>query len=108
MTHVWQSYHGNNNLTSAIGLWLHRDNYEDAYYYDLTKSKKFSTYNFEQQASIVADYWYVSVGRGPQYNIGTDEGLAAYRPFVTQVQSAGVAWSGPGKRDPDKEIGHFI
>jgi transposase len=52
-------------------------------------SSSFNSYNFEQQASIVADYWYVSNGKSPQYNTGSRKSLRDYQPFMTQVRSSG-------------------
>jgi hypothetical protein len=65
--HVWQYYHG----TAPIKGWLanfqrHPIDYELNYPYDLTASEYVEDYNIEQQASIVADYWFVSTNRAAQ------------------------------------------
>jgi hypothetical protein len=43
----------------------------------------------EEQASIIADYWYVSKGYSPKYNIGFKKSLADYQSFIMQVRTSG-------------------
>ena len=63
--HVWQYYYG----VKPINGWIYgaikygRDYADKMYPYDLTQFKRFKSYNIEQQASIVADYWAVSVSK---------------------------------------------
>jgi hypothetical protein len=93
MGHVWNWYHGGSNIRSFIWtgskMVLTGRDYGDAYTYDLTESDRLGSYNFEEQASIIADYWYVSKGYPPKYNIGTKKSVADYQPFILQVQTAG-------------------
>jgi hypothetical protein len=90
--HVWQFYHGTNPIAGAIYAWLSSGcNYSDAYSYDLTTSGSLGSFNIEQQASIVADYWYVSISQPPRYNTGSDSSLATYQNLINHVQGAGPA-----------------
>ena len=63
--HVWQYYYD----VKPINGWIYgaikygRDYAEKMYPYDLTQYKRFKSYNIEQQASIVADFWAVSFSR---------------------------------------------
>jgi len=90
MTHVWYWYHGGSNMRSGIWTWVTHSNYGDAYFYDLSESASLKDYNFEAQCSIVADYWYVSRGLSPRHNNGRNRTLAAYQPFIMQVQGSGA------------------
>jgi hypothetical protein len=88
--HVWQLYHGTNPIAGAIYAWLSSGcDYDAAYPYDLTTSSSLGSFNIEQQASIVADYWYVSISQSPRYNNGSDSSLTTYQNFIAQVQGAG-------------------
>jgi hypothetical protein len=98
MTHAWQWYHGRNNILSAIKLQLRYKDYEDAYDYNLDDSDKLSDYNFEQQASMVADYWYLTQNLVAQNNKGMRATLVAYKPFIHQLWS-----SGPPQRQPYRD-----
>jgi hypothetical protein len=93
MTHVWHWYHGGSNMRSGLWVWVmalaSRSDYEEFYQYDLSDHSKFTNYNFEAQASIVADYWNVKRGKAPKYNRGTSKDVAAYQPFILQVRLAG-------------------
>jgi hypothetical protein len=109
MTHVWQAFHGDNNIINGIKIWASHSSYDDAYYYDLTDNSKFRSYNMEQQASIVADYWYVLNGVAPDYNTNRSaQGLNSYQPFINQLQTAGPPLFHDIKRNPDKEFGFRI
>jgi hypothetical protein len=92
MTHVWQYYHGHNHkILYAIGNWIsHGFDYSAAYPYDLSDSTDFDDYNFEQQASIVGDFWYVSNSKEPRKNTGSDKSLRSYMNLVVQVQVSGM------------------
>jgi hypothetical protein len=89
-THVWQSYHGITKI-SAIGLWVrYRGDYDPlAYRYDLSDSDDFRDYNIEQQASIIEDWWYLTVHQPPKNNRGRDRSLSSYNRYVDQVRSSG-------------------
>jgi hypothetical protein len=93
MGHVWNWYHGGSNMRSAIWIGIKDlfsgDSYEDAYNYDLSESTNLRSYNIEQQASIIADYWYVVNGHSPKHNIGTRKTLADYQLFIDRVQTSG-------------------
>jgi hypothetical protein len=93
MGHVWNWYHGGSNIRSFIWTGLKMKvtgrHYNDAYFYDLSESDRLSSYNFEEQASIIADYWYVLKGYPPKYNTGSKKSVADYRPFILQVQTSG-------------------
>jgi hypothetical protein len=94
-THVWQVYHGTNPIVGAITNWLtYPCCYESSYDYDLGSANSFGSFNIEQQASIVADYWYVSMSLPPRHNTGPYTGLGNYQFHINQVQGAGPATSG--------------
>lgn len=80
MTHAWQWYHGRNNILSAARLALRYESYEEAYDYNFDASDKFFDLNFEQQASLVADYWYVTQHLVPQNNSPEIYGFILYKP----------------------------
>ena len=65
------------------------DSYEDAYDYNLSESARSRSYNVEQQASIIADYWFVSKGLPPKHNIGRKKSLDEYQWHIAQVQTSG-------------------
>lgn len=98
MAHAWQWYHGRNNVASAIKLALRYKNYEDAYDYNFDESANFFDFNFEQQASIVADYWYVTQSLVPQHNKGMRANLKTYEQYMLQVWNAG-----PPQRQPYRD-----
>jgi hypothetical protein len=90
MAHVWHWYHGGSNIRSFLWTGLtHLTSYASAYYYDLADNDDITDFNFEQQAAIIADYWYVTQGHPPQKNNGTKKSLADYQPFINQIQSSG-------------------
>ncbi len=94
--HVWQYKYA----THPISGWLenimrHPRDYTLNYYYDLMKSDDFYDYNIEQQASIVADYWAVSVSYRAQFCTNPKVPQASdYYDFIWQVQNP----SGPTKK----------
>jgi hypothetical protein len=92
MTHAWQWYHGRNLIWNAVRIWGGYKDYEEAYNYNLDDSDSLTGFNIEQQASIVADYWYVTLGVVPQHNKGMRAELQAYLPYIMQLKA-----SGPGK-----------
>jgi hypothetical protein len=66
ITPFWQFYYG----VKQVNGWIYRAiKYSRDYVYkmypydDLTQFKRFKSYNIEQQASIVADYWAVSASK---------------------------------------------
>jgi len=87
--HVWQFRYG----TPPISGWLqnvmrHPVDYSLNYYYDLMKSDDFYDYNIEQQASIVADYWAVSVSKLAEYCTNPRPPKASdYYDLISQVQN---------------------
>jgi hypothetical protein len=87
--HVWQWCQGNTPQASGVWtglkMWITLHSYDDAYYYDLSDSSSFSSYNLEQQAAIIADYWFVSNGKAPKYNTGARKSVKDYLPFMTVV-----------------------
>jgi hypothetical protein len=90
MTHVWQYYHGYHKIFQAILLELrHPFHYDRAYPYNLSDSSKFSSYNMEQQASIVEDWWRVTNNVSPGANTGTATSLSDYQPFIDQIRASG-------------------
>lgn len=88
MTHVWQ-YQNNifNPVKEAAKLSIkHRFNYDAAYPYMLDAAKDLMSYNMEQQASIVEDYFYIKVtgntahlGKCRNSKCTVPERLALYR-----------------------------
>jgi hypothetical protein len=94
--HVWQFRYA----THPISGWLqnvmrHPVNYELNYYYDLMKSDDFYDYNIEQQASMVADYWAVSVSKRAVYCTNPKPPQREdYFDFISQVQNP----TGPTKK----------
>lgn len=100
--HVFNWCHGGSNIRS--GLWLGAGalftskSYEDYYPYDLSQFNSLDDYNFEQRASIIADYWYVLMGKAPKHNTSSSNTLTRYRHFIAQVQNAGAPRRSP--RDP--------
>ena len=103
MAHVWHWYHGGSNIRSFLWTWItevalapipvpatgHLVTYDSVYYYDLADNDDITDFNFEQQAAIVADYWYVTKGHSPLKNKGTKKSLADYQPFINQIQLSG-------------------
>jgi hypothetical protein len=95
MTHVWQSGHGSHNAVRGIYLWLRYDHiwgdYDNSYHYDLDSSSSFDSFNMEQQAQIIQDYYRVLKGFAPEpgNNVGTRKSLSDYLPYVNQLQAAG-------------------
>ncbi len=92
LTHAWQYYHRVDVLFSAIGLALSnmRCGYGAAYPYSLKSSKNFSSFNIEQQASIVADYWAMTQSAQPIRNKDPNPAIADYRPYIDQLQKSGA------------------
>lgn len=94
--HVWQYKY----FKSPISGWLenvmrHPRDYTLNYWYNLTSSDDFYDYNIEQQASIVADYWAVSVLYKSKYcKFPKDPQPSDYYDFIYQVQNP----SGPSKK----------
>ena len=96
MTHAWQWYHGRNNIYSAVKLFLrYGSNYDEAYDYNFDDSEKFEDFNFEQQACIVPDYWFVTQGLTPKNAKGMRADLRTYLSYMAQVWA-----SGPPRRAP--------
>ena len=76
LTHVWQYQHGTNVIVQGI---LHRD-YD---YGSLTGSNRsFASFHIEQQASIVADYFYLTHGARPIRGSGTAADYERVIPFL--------------------------
>jgi hypothetical protein len=90
MTHAWQWYHGRNNILSATLLAARYKNYEDAYDYNFDTAESFFDFNFEQQASLVADYWYITQNLVPQNNKGMRADRETYERYMAEVWAAGA------------------
>ena len=91
--HVWQWQHGRYPVNEAIGVFISKaGNYQQAYPYDLTPGKDLMDYNFEQQASIIADYWAVLTKKlQPQYNNNKGQvSLSDYTEVISQLQGSGA------------------
>jgi hypothetical protein len=102
MTHAWQWYHGENNVLSAVKLWTrYGSNYDDAYDYNFDDGDSLFDFNFEQQACIVADYWFVSKGLVAQNAKGMRAALRDYLPYITELRA-----SGPPRGNPWSYRGH--
>jgi hypothetical protein len=89
--HVWQYYYG----VKPINGWIYgaikygHDYAEKMYPYDLTQYKRFKSYNIEQQASIVADYWAVSFSRPARHCLKPKSPTDSdYTYLMMQVQNA--------------------
>lgn len=76
LTHVWQYQHGVNVRLAAP----FSRNYN---YGKITTKTRFSDLNIEQQASMVADYYLISQGYGPQNGSGTLTEYRAVIPFLS-------------------------
>ena len=104
--HVWQYKYA----THPIDGWMenvmrHPVHYELNYPYDLMKSDDFYDYNIEQQASIVADYWAVSVSYRARYcTKPISPQPSDYYDFISQVQSAGGTPLPAAGLDPYRSI----
>lgn len=94
--HVWQYRYATHPISGWIqNVMRHPRNYELNYYYDLMKSDDFYDYNIEQQASMVADYWAVSVSYRAQYCRNPSAPQPSdYYDFIYQVQNP----TGPTKK----------
>lgn len=64
MTHVWQHANGMDLIgQSVVEFTKYRGAYEKAYPYELARGRDLVDYGMEQQASIVEDYYLVTVVR---------------------------------------------
>lgn len=62
MTHVWQHANGMDLVgQSVVEFTKHRGAYEKAYPYELAQDRDLVDYGMEQQASIVEDYYLITV-----------------------------------------------
>jgi hypothetical protein len=94
LTHVWQWYHGINKVLGGIAAWhsqfVNGKTYEDAYPYSLRTNTTFMDYNIEQQASIIADYWYIATkSRLPLKNTDANIKVSDYDSVIKDFQSSG-------------------
>jgi len=87
--HVWQSIYAKSPISGFLeNVMSHPLDYDLNYAYDMMKSTDFYDYNIEQQASIVADYWAVSVGQQALHCTNPKPPTAAdYLYFIAQVQA---------------------
>lgn len=77
MTHVWQYANGIDLVASAmVELTKHRGAYEKAYPYRLEAGRDLVDYGMEQQASILEDYYLVTVDHEGPYRM-ENRGLSA-------------------------------
>lgn len=76
ITHVWQ-YENGMDLVGAgtVEFIKNRGNYEKAYPYELAAGRDLTEYGMEQQASIVEDYFSLTVERGYPHRM-TNKGLS--------------------------------
>jgi hypothetical protein len=89
LTHVWQYYHGINVVRKAICVANLPGPYEEAYYYYLATRQPFLSYNIEQQASIVADYWGWTRQIPLWFNKDKTPQLSDYDEVIKAVQQSG-------------------
>ena len=90
--HVWQYVHGQRVKTGAIGIWIRNlGRYEDGYGYRIHSETRFRSLNIEQQASVVSDYWYVTLGKSPLHNVGSHSPMTHYEAALSDFWSAGPA-----------------
>ena len=98
LSHVWQWYHGINKVWGGIVAGapqiVNGKTYEDAYPYSLRTNTRFMAYNIEQQASIIADYWYfVTKSQLPPKNIlrniDANINVSDYDSVIKEFQSSG-------------------
>ncbi|MGF7212431.1 hypothetical protein GGE65_007058 [Skermanella aerolata] len=89
--HVWQYFHGDMVTVQGIGLVINTmgSGYHSAYPYVLEPGKTFGNYNFEQQASIVPDYWFTWIGQPPKKNVGPNRDYWDYMEVMGEFWSAG-------------------
>lgn len=77
MTHVWQFTNGMDLIGAASVEYIkHRGAYEKAYPYELAKDRDLVDYGMEQQASIIEDYFALTVERQRPQRM-TNRGLSA-------------------------------
>ena len=90
-THVWQWHHDIRPVVSAIGIFISKAaDYLSAYPYTVAPGDKFSDFNIEQQAAIVADYWYMAMKKQkPLNNTNPKATVADYADVMKQFQLAG-------------------
>jgi hypothetical protein len=88
MTHVWQYYHKQNVIISAIEIFV-KGHYRDSYKYTLSSEKRFRDFNIEQQAAIVADYWIITQGWKPLCNNDPMTSLLDYSNVIQEFKMAG-------------------
>ncbi len=93
LTHVWQTQHGVSVLTKTLTALRGASAYvyggEEQLRRDAASGKKFTDYNTEQQATILANY-YVALTTGLD--------VSAYAPFVRQVTGSAQADRSPEPR----------
>ncbi len=89
LTHVWQHYHGINVIRHALCISKLPIKYDDAYNYFLIKDKPFLSYNIEQQASIVADYWALFHGNDSYYNRDPGPRPSDYVNVIKAIKQSG-------------------
>jgi len=87
--HVWQYKYATPPMNGFLeNVMRHPFDYDLNYPYDLMKSTDFYDYNIEQQASIVADYWAVSVQYRAQYCTNPKSPQPSdYYYFIAEVQN---------------------
>lgn len=75
MTHVWQFENGMDLIgAGAVEFIKNRGNYEKAYAYELASGRDLTEYGMEQQASIVEDYFSLTVEHGYAHRM-TNQGI---------------------------------
>ena len=77
MTHVWQYANGMDLISEGVVEFTkHRGNYEQAYPYELEAGRDLVDYGMEQQASIVEDYYLITIDRDEPHRM-TNRGVSA-------------------------------
>lgn len=67
MVHVWQHGQGIDVMAGSLReLVDHRGDYHRSYAYTLKRGRAFTSYGIEQQASILGDYFRISIGMKPR------------------------------------------
>lgn len=75
MTHVWQFANGMDLVSEGFYEFTkHRGAYEKAYPYELVRGRDLVDYGMEQQASIIEDYFVITVDHDRPHQI-TNQGL---------------------------------
>lgn len=88
MCHVWQWQRNIKNIkaSAAKEFLLHKFDYDEAYFYDLSYTKNFEEYGIEQQASIIEDYCRV-VKYGLNWNLAPSGKTRCLSPAASRYNA---------------------